>query len=67
MNSNLFHNLLNVALAFVAALSLPEVMAVLPPELGLKVAGVIGIVKVAINGIRDGFTGLAKPQPPVEN
>lgn len=65
MNTNLFHNLLNIAIAIVAVLSLPEVVAVLPPELGVAIAGVIGILKTLINLFRDGPTGLFKQQPPV--
>ncbi len=66
MNSNLFHNLLNVAIALVAIVSLPEVMALIPPEIGLSIAGIAATLKVVINVIRDGVTGLAKEQPPVK-
>lgn len=65
MNSNLIHNLLNIAIAVVAVLSLPEVVAILPPELGVVVAGAIGVLKTVINLFRDGPTGLVKQQPPV--
>lgn len=66
MNSNLIHNLLNVAIAIVAILSLPEVVALLPPEMGIVIAGVIGVLKTLINLFRDGPTGLFKNQPPVQ-
>lgn len=66
MNSNLFHNLLNVAIALVAIASLPEVMALIPPEIGLSIAGIAATLKVVINVVRDGVTGLAKEQPPVK-
>lgn len=65
MNSNLIHNLLNIAIAIVAILSLPEVVALLPPELGIVIAGVIGVLKTLINLFRDGPSGLFKQQPPV--
>jgi lysozyme family protein len=65
MNSNLIHNLLNIAIAIVAVLSLPEVTAILPPELGVVIAGGIGVLKTIINLFRDGPTGLVKQQPPV--
>lgn len=65
MNSNLIHNLLNIAIAIVAVLSLPEVVAILPPELGIVIAGVIGVLKTVINLFRDGPIGLFKQQPPV--
>ena len=66
MNSNLIHNILNIAIAVVAVVSLPEVMALLPPEIGLTIAGVAATAKVVINVIRDGISGLVKEQPPVK-
>lgn len=66
LNSNTVHNLLNIAIALVAVLSLPEVLAILPPELGLTIAGIAATAKVVINVIRDGITGLVKEQPPVK-
>jgi len=66
VNSNLFHNILNVAIALVAIVSLPEVMALIPPEIGLSIAGIAATLKVVINVIRDGIGGLAKEQPPVK-
>lgn len=65
MNSNFLHNILNIAIALVAILSLPEVTAVLPPEFGVVVAGVLAALKTVINIARDGFGGLFKEQPPV--
>lgn len=66
MSSNLIHNLLNVAIALVAILSLPEVIALLPPELALAIVGLAATAKTIINVVRDGIGGLAKHQPPVE-
>ena len=65
MNTNLIHNILNIALAIVAVLSLPEVVAVLPPDLAVMVAGAVGTAKLVINTLRDGIRGLGKNQPPV--
>lgn len=65
MNSNLLHNLLNIAIAVVAILSLPEVLNLLPTDFGLAIAGGLGAVKVLINVLRDGLGGLVKEQPPV--
>jgi hypothetical protein len=67
MNTNLLHNILNVALAIVAILSLPEVASFLPPEIAVMVAGAVGTAKLMINVIRDGITGLTKNQPPVSS
>lgn len=66
MNSNAVHNILNIAIAIVAVVSLPEVMALIPPEIGLTIAGIAATAKVVINVIRDGVTGLVKNQPPVK-
>lgn len=66
MNSNTLHNLLNIAIAVVAIVSLPEVVALLPPELGLTIAGAAATLKLVINVIRDGIGGLVKNQPPVK-
>jgi hypothetical protein len=65
MNSNLIHNILNIALAVVAVLSLPEVTSFLPPEIAVVIAGAVGTAKLMINVIRDGLRGLTKQQPPV--
>jgi len=65
-NTNMLHNFLNVAIAIVAILSLPEVVSLLPPEMGIVIAGVIGVLKTLINLFRDGPTGLFKNQPPVQ-
>lgn len=65
MNSNFLHNILNIAIALVAILSLPEVVAILPAEYGVVIAGVLAALKTVINIARDGFGGLFKEQPPV--
>lgn len=66
MNTNFLHNILNVAFVVIAMLSTPELMAILPPELAVKLAGVLGAVKLGINALRDGIGGLTKNQPPVK-
>lgn len=66
MNTNLIHNVLNFLIAGIAALSVPEVVALFPPELALKIVGALGVAKLVINTVRDGFTGLTKEQPPVK-
>lgn len=66
MNTNLLHNLLNIAIALVAVLSLPEVTALLPPEIALVIVGAAATAKTVINVLRDGLTGLVKNQPPVK-
>lgn len=66
MNTNFIHNLLNWALAIIAAVSVPEVVGLLPPDLAVKLVGTIAVIKSVINVMRDGFAGLVKNQPPVK-
>lgn len=66
MNSNFFHNILNIVMALTAVALLPEVQAILPPEIAVAVASGAATLKLVINVIRDGVTGLVKEQPPVK-
>lgn len=66
MNSNLFHNILNVLMVVTAVFSLPEVAAFIPADLAVKIVGAAGTLKLVVNVIRDGFGGLVKAQPPVQ-
>jgi hypothetical protein len=66
MNTNLIHNILNIAIAVVAAASTPEVIALFPPELAVKIVGALATAKLVINGLRDGIKGMVKEQPPVQ-
>lgn len=81
MNSNLFHNIANVAslvLAAATAIMLATGCTTLvtgelecsaswlkPEWTSIAIVGLQGS-KIIVNIIRDGITGLAKPQPPVE-
>lgn len=66
MNTNLIHNILNIAIAVIAALSLPEVTALIPPYIAIPMVGILSTAKTVINMIRDGLSGMVKPQPPVQ-
>lgn len=66
MNSNLVHNILNIAIALTAIALLPEFQQLLPPEIAVAVASAAATAKVVINVVRDGLTGLVKEQPPVK-
>lgn len=82
MNTNLLHNLINIAMIVIAGVTailsamgcttLPngelECSAIqfLSPTLAATILTVLGVVKVLINVIRDGITGLVKEQPPVK-
>lgn len=65
MNTNLIHNVINVIIAVIAALSVPEVQQLIPPEYSVMIIGVLSTAKLVINVIRDGLAGLVKKQPPV--
>lgn len=66
MNTNLLHNILNVATAVVAILGIPEVVALIPPALAMKIAFGTATLKLLINAFRDGLGGMLKDQPPVK-
>ena len=80
INSNLVHNILNVLIALVSALTaflvatgctaLPSgaldcSQSWIGPEWTAVAASVLALAKTVINIVRDGFAGLVKPQPPV--
>lgn len=66
MNTNAIHNILNWAIAGIAILSVPEVVALMSPEFAIKLAGALAVAKSIINVLRDGFAGLFKDQPAVK-
>jgi hypothetical protein len=81
MNSNLFHNILNVVIALLAAFTaflIATGCSALPtgnlecsgswisPEWTSLAVAALGVLKTLVNIVRDGFSGLAKQQPPVK-
>jgi len=66
MNTNLIHNIINLALVTVSAVATFDWSTLVSPELAVKVVGVLGVLKLTINGLRDGIGGLVKNQPPVQ-
>lgn len=81
MNSNLFHNILNVLMAVLAAVvafllatgcvQLPNgdlecSSSWLSPKIIVVILAALPIIKIIVNILRDGFGGLTKPQPPVQ-
>lgn len=66
MNTNFLHNIMNWAMALIAAFSVPEVVGLLPPDVAVKLVGALAVVKSMINVFRDGVAGLVKNQPPVQ-
>jgi len=80
LNTNTIHNLLNILISlsalFVAVLlatgcsqfgdgMLECSQSFLDPKITVFVIAVLSAVKVAINIVRDGLSGLVNPQPPV--
>lgn len=81
MNTNLFHNILNVVIAALAAATaflIATGCTTLPtgalecsaswidPKWTTIAVTALATLKTAINIARDGFSGLFKPQPPVK-
>jgi len=82
MNSNMFHNIANVAMIVLAGVtammlamgctSLPSgalecsKATIIDPTWASLAITIIGIIKVAVNVVRDGISGLTKQQPPVK-
>jgi len=80
MNTNLFHNILNVVIALLAAVTaflIASGCTTLPtgvlecsqswisPGLTTTIIAVLAFLKTVVNIFRDGVGGLMKPQPPV--
>lgn len=81
MNTNLFHNIANIVMVALAAATaaLLATGCTSLPDGTLDCSGsfidarwtsiaimAIGVLKVVVNISRDGLSGLAKPQPPVQ-
>lgn len=66
-NSNAIHNLLNVAIAVLAAMAAFDWQIVFSPGTAATIIGGLATLKVVINALRDGVAGMIKPQPPVQS
>jgi len=62
LNTNLLHNVLNVAITVVASMSMFDWSALMSPETSLKVVAVLGLSKLVMNAVRDGIVGMVKSQ-----
>lgn len=65
-NTNALHNAINVAVVLIPALEQFDWTPFMTQETALKVVGVLGLLKIAVNLLRDGPAGLVKRQPPVQ-
>jgi hypothetical protein len=66
LNTNTLHNVINVAVVVIPALEQFDWTPFMSDSTALKVVGVLGLLKIAVNVVRDGPTGLVAPQPPVQ-
>jgi hypothetical protein len=68
-NTNALHNLLNAVLAAIgsgALVGFDWTMLGISEQQALQITGVLALLKIIINVVRDGPTGLVAPQPPVD-
>lgn len=66
MNTNLIHNILNIAIAVVGAMGAFDWTVLFSQTTALAIVAALGTAKGIINMLRDGFAGLIKQQPPVQ-
>lgn len=66
INTNMIHNFINVLLILIPALEQFDWTPFMSDSTAMKVVGVLGLLKIAVNVVRDGPTGLVAPQPPVQ-
>lgn len=64
-NTNALHNYLNIALVVVTGMAAFQWDAILSPAMAATIAGALATVKLVMNALRDGLSGLVKVQPPV--
>ncbi|RUU48732.1 hypothetical protein [Mesorhizobium sp.] len=66
-NSNAAHNLINVLILLLTSLvGFDWTMFGIDAALALKITGVLTLLKILMNVVRDGVAGLVKKQPAVE-
>lgn len=65
MNTNLVHNILNLTIVVVSAIAIADLTPFMSEELALQVTAGAASLKLIMNSIRDGVTGLMAQQPPV--
>lgn len=72
MNTNMIHNILNVIALIIGVLITTDwTQFGLSAETAAYIAGLVliaqNVIKLLMNVIRDGLTGLVKEQPPVKD
>jgi hypothetical protein len=66
LNLNAFHNLINLVLGVVGWLMVFDwtLLGMTPQQMG-AVIGILSLIKLVANAVRDGLAGMVKVQPPV--
>jgi hypothetical protein len=65
MNTNLFHNIANILIALIGAMAAMDWTVIVSQQTATGIVSGLAALKIVINVVRDGVTGLAAPQPPV--
>lgn len=66
MNTNLIHNILNFLIAVMAGLAGFDFSAIVSAGTAGKIVAALATLKLIMNALRDGLSGMAKTQPPVQ-
>lgn len=66
MNTNMLHNVINILIIVISAMGAMDWTEFVDPETAAGIVGALSALKLVMNMLRDGFTGLVKVQPPVE-
>ncbi len=67
MNTNFFHNIINMVLVLLGSLMAYDWSAFgFGPEVTGMIIAALSFIKLALNAWRDGLGGLTKVQPPVK-
>lgn len=62
MNTNALHNVLNVAIAIIGATATFNWSQFIGTTLAVKLMAGLALAKLVINAVRDGLSGMVKPQ-----
>lgn len=67
LNTNLIHNCINILILVVCALPGFDFSTLgIDTETALKISSGLALLKLVINAVRDGPTGMVAPPPPAE-
>jgi hypothetical protein len=62
VNTNLLHNILNVVIAILGATATFDWSQFIGTTLAVKLMAGAALLKLVINAVRDGLSGMVKPQ-----